>query len=398
MIEQTQARTSPAIPRPARTRATPAGAAAWSVQVRRGDDGLAGLGDEWDDLVGRCSAATPFQAYAWLESWWRTYGKPGALRLVLVRQGGLLVAAAPLMLRRRGGCPVLVPLGDPFSDFTDVLVDDLFAAEAARRLAVALIAEPGWRAIDLPEVRPDAVAATALWQAWPAGRWQTTGSLCLELPAMEMEAFVKDLPSHSRKTVRRKLNQLKKAAVDIREVAAGDAVRGVADLLRLHERQWQGRGVNPEHLSPEFTAFLTRSVGGMIASSQAALLEYRIDDELVASSLVLIGRDLVGGYLFGADPALREKVDVTTMLLADTLPLAVRNGCSTMSMLRGAEEHKRRWRPADSHNRRIVLARRGSIRGFAYASGVRAFRTAVGVAKEKAPWLRTVRDRVRRPR
>jgi CelD/BcsL family acetyltransferase involved in cellulose biosynthesis len=388
MIEQTRIRPV----------SSPASAITWSVQVRRSDDGLAGLGDDWDDLVARCAAATPFQSYAWLESWWRTYGTPGTLRLVLVRHGGRLVAAAPLMLRRRAGCAVLTPLGDPFSDFTDVLVDDLFAAEAARRLAAALIAEPGWQAIDLPEVRPDAAAATALWPAWPAGRWQTTASLCLELAAMEMEDFVRELPTHSRKTVRRKMNQLKKADLDIREVTAEDAGRGVADLLRLHERQWAGRGVNPEHLSPEFTAFLTRSVRGMIGSSQAALLEYRIGGDLMASSLVLIGRDLVGGYLYGADPALRERVDVTTMLLADTLPLACRSGCSTMSMLRGAEEHKRRWRPDESYNRRIVLARPGSIRGPVYAAGVRAFRAAVSVAKERAPWLRTVRDRIRRPR
>jgi CelD/BcsL family acetyltransferase involved in cellulose biosynthesis len=86
------------------------------------------------------------------------------------------------------------------------------------------------------------------------------------------------------------------------------------------------------------------------------------------------------------------------MLLADTLPLAERHGCSTMSMLRGAEEHKRRWRPNESTNRRIVFTRPGSLRGRAYATGVRAFRAAVEVAKDRAPWLRTVRDRIRRPR
>jgi CelD/BcsL family acetyltransferase involved in cellulose biosynthesis len=378
MVEQTQARRGPV------------SAGAWTAQVRRTDDGLVGLGEEWDDLVARCAAATPFQTYAWLEGWWHTYGKPGTLRLVLVRHDGRLVAAAPLMLRRRAGCRVLTPLGDPFSDFTDVLVDDA-ATEATGRLAVALLAEPGWRAVDLPEVRPEGVAGRALWAAWPGGRRRTSASLCFELPATPMEDLVGELPAHSRKTVRRRLNQLKRADVDIREVPASEAERAVADLLRLHALQWQGRGVNPSHLTPQFTTFLTRAVRGMIDSSQAALLEYRVADVLMASSLVLVGRDLVGGYLYGADPALRERVDVTTLLLADALPLAYRNGCSTMSMLRGAEEHKRRWQPRESHNARIVLTRPGSIRGFTYATGVSAFRAAVDVAKEKAPWLRKVR-------
>ncbi|HEV7962588.1 MAG TPA: GNAT family N-acetyltransferase [Actinoplanes sp.] len=367
----------------------------WSVETRRTDDGLAGLGPEWDDLFARCAAATPFQSHAWLESWWRTYGTPGRLRLVLVRHGDRLVAAAPLMLCRR---TVLTPLGGAFSDFTDVLVDDTMSAQATRVLAETLIRQPGWQAIDFPETRPGAVAGAALWDAWPGGRRETPGSLCFELAAMPMEDLVGDLPAHSRKTVRRRLNQLKRADLDIREVTAGDADRAVADLLRLHALQWQGRGGNRQHLTPAFAEHLTGAIRGMLGSGQAALLEYRFAGRLMASSLVLIGRDLVGGYLYGADPALRERVDVTTMLLADALPMAYRLGRPTMSMLRGAEEHKLRWRPRESQNRRILLARPGSARGTAYAIGVRALRGAVLTAKEKAPWLRTVRDRVRRSR
>jgi len=370
---------------------------AWSVEVRRTDDGLAGLGAEWDDLFARCAAATPFQSYAWLESWWRGYGEPGRLRLTLVRYGDRLVAAAPMMLRWRSGCPVLTPLGGPFSDFTDVLLDDTMAADAAAVLAANLIRQPGWQAIDFPETRPGAAVATALWAVWPGARWSAPASVCLELPATPMEDLVRDLPQHSRKTVRRRLNQLKRAGLDIREVPAADAKLGVAELLRLHERQWQGRGVNRAHLTPEFFEHLSRSAGAMIGRDQAALLEYRIGGTLMASSLVLIGRDLVGGYLYGADPALREHVDVTTMLLADTLPMAHRLGRSTMSMLRGAEEHKMRWRPAASQNQRILLARPGSVRGAAFARGVLAVRAGIRVAARQ-PWLRQVRDRIRRSR
>jgi CelD/BcsL family acetyltransferase involved in cellulose biosynthesis len=367
----------------------------WSVTTSSDDFALAGLGDEWDDLVARCSSATPFQAHAWLESWWRGYGRPGRLRLVLIRYAGRLVAAAPLTLRWRSGCPVLSPLGGAFSDFTDVLIDDDVAAEAARRLVQALIGLPGWQAIDFPETRPGAGAGTALWQAWTGPRSRTAASVCFELPASEMEPLVKELPTHSRKTVRRRLNQLRKAAVQTSEVPASDAGRGVRELLRLHDLQWQGRGVNQQHLSPAYAAHLTRSAGAMIASGQAALLEYHREGALVASSLVLISPELVGGYLYGADPALREHLDVTTLLLADTLPLAHRRGCTTMSMLRGDEPHKRVWQPAESLNQRIVLTRPNSVRGTAYAAGIRSYRRAVLAAKERAPWLRAVRDRLR---
>jgi CelD/BcsL family acetyltransferase involved in cellulose biosynthesis len=372
---------------------TAVGTVRWSVETRRGDDALDGLRDDWDDLFARCATATPFQSYAWIESWWRTYGEPGRLRLTLVRQGDRLVAAAPLMLRRRGGAAVLMPLGGDFSDFTDVLVDQRVGS-AAQILALTVIDQPGWQAIDFPETRPAAIAGAALWDAWPGSRWRTSASVCLELPASPMEDLVKELPSHSRKTVRRRLNQLGRSGIESREVPARSTARGVADLLRLHEQQWQGRGVNRNHLTAAYAEHLTRALTGMIDSGQAALLEYHRDGTLVASSLVLIGSDLVGGYLYGADPALREHVDVTTMLLADTLPMAHRLGRPTMSMLRGAEEHKMRWRPVESQNRRILLARPGSLRGTSYAASVLAYRGAVRLAKRRAPWLRTVRDRL----
>jgi CelD/BcsL family acetyltransferase involved in cellulose biosynthesis len=367
----------------------------WTVEVRSGDDALAGLHPEWTDLFRRCRSATPFQAHAWLESWWTAYGRPGQLRVVLVRRGVTLVGAGAFVLTRRGGCAVLVPVGGAFSDFTDVLVDDGCAVDAAAEMARALRDMRGWQAIDFVETRVGGVAGSALRDAWTASRHDWPASLCLELPSMEFEQFVKDLPAHARKTVRRRVNQIAKLNLDVREVEPGDARRAVTDLLRLHRAQWEGRGVNAEHLRPEFAAHLESAVPGMITDGQAALLEYRLDGALVAANLVIVGTDLAGGYLYGADPSLRDKLDITTLLISTTLPLAFRRGCPTMSMLRGAEPHKMRWRPVESVNRRVLFVRPGSPRGLAYAAAVRARGAGVRWAKQHAPWLRAVRDRLR---
>jgi len=362
-------------------------AGAWTVDTRRGDDALDDLADEWTDLYHRSAVASPFQSYAWVRSWWRAYGRAGRLRVFLVRQHGRLVAAAAFQARG----PVLAPLGGDLTDFTDVLLDDRAAVPAARALTAALLRDPGWQVVDLPESRRGA----ALVAAWPGGHHETAGSVCLDLPARPMDELVAALPPHTRKTVRRRLNQLRKAGPEIRETTPGEAPRAIDDLLRLHRRQWQGRGGNPGHRTPAFAAHLTSAIPGMIRDGQAALLEYRFAGDLLASSLLLIGRDLVGGYLYGADPVLRGRVDVTTMLLADALALAHRWGRPTMSMLRGAEPHKATWRPAAVANRRLLLTRPGSLRGAAYAHGVLLHRRAVTFAGRRAPWLRTVRDRLR---
>src|SRR6185503_4099327 len=95
----------------------PSGAAmnTWTVEVRRDDAALAEIRAEWDDLFGRCATATPFQAHAWLAAWWGQYGRPGRLRLVLVRYAGRLVAAAALRRERRWLCSVLTPVGGALS-------------------------------------------------------------------------------------------------------------------------------------------------------------------------------------------------------------------------------------------------------------------------------------------
>ncbi|MEV6631020.1 GNAT family N-acetyltransferase [Actinoplanes sp. NPDC051470] len=369
----------------------PAALTEWSVETRRGDAAFAGLAADWDALHARCAGASPFQAYAWLHSWWRSYGRPGGLRVFLIRHAGTLVAAAAFEVRHQ----VLHPIGGALADFTDVLLDDEVAAPAAQVLATALIRDRGWHTADFGEARPGAVTASLLAPAWPGRVHETPGSLCLELAAGPFDDLVRDLPSHSRKTVRRRLNQLKKAAPAVTEVEADAAGPAIAALLRLHERQWEGRGGNPAHRTPAFAEHLTRSVGAMIKSGQASLLEYRFDGELLASSLLLIGNDLVGGYFFGVDPALRGKVDVTTMLLADALPLAHRLGLPTMSMLRGDEAHKSTWRPVVVPNRRLLFVRPGSVVGTLYARGVLALRRLIAEAKTRTPWVKRLRDRLR---
>jgi len=369
----------------------PAALAEWSVETRRGGAAFAGLAADWDGLHARCAGASPFQVYAWQHSWWRSYGRPGGLRVHLVRHAGRLVAAAAFELR--GG--VLRPIGGDLTDFTDVLLDDEVAAPAAQVLATAMIRDRGWHTADLGEARPGAATAERLVPAWPGRVRETPGSLCLELPAGPLEDLVAALPAHSRKTVRRRVNQLRKAAPTITAVPAADAGPAVAALLDLHHRQWEGRGGNPAHRTPAFAEHLTRAVAAMIAAGQAELLEYRFDGALLASSLLLIGNDLVGGYLFGVDPALRGRVDVTTMLLADALPLAHRRDRPTMSMLRGDEAHKSTWRPAAVRNRRLLLVRPGSVRGALHAGRVLALRRLAAEAKIRTPWLKSLRDRLR---
>lgn len=341
----------------------------WTVQVIREPAGLRAVSEEWRCLYSRCSSATPFQSHAWLQSWWNSYGGKGRLRVFLVRHLGRLVGAAPLLVERRWGCSVLTPLGGALADFTDVLLDDTKAADASRVLTRALLAEPGWHVLDLREVRPVS-SAHRLADQWPARHWRLPASTCLELPAADAAAFLKRFPGRTAGKMRSKLRKIDSYGISVTPVRPRDADRAVAELIALHRRQWQSRGVNPEHLLPRFRQHLSESATAMISEGLATIFEYRHDGRLIASDLVIVGHDFVGAYLYGAEPDLRKRLDVSLLLLRQDLGFALSLGVPRLNLLRGDELYKMKWRPERARNERILLPR--SSAGVAYAVVVRA--------------------------
>ncbi|MFG2308559.1 GNAT family N-acetyltransferase [Streptomyces sp. NPDC048566] len=318
---------------------------------------FADLGPAWDRLYRSCAAVTAFQSHAWLHSWWLSYGTPGRLRLVVVREGGELRAVAPLMLVRRP-LPVLVPLGGAISDYADVLLDDERADRWAALLADGLSAAARTALIDFREVRPGG-AVERIYACWRGPRRRVGDSLCLELPAASMEELVGRLPSAKAQRVRAKLRKLTALGVRQRVVGLDEVDTALRRLLELHRLQWQDRKVTSEHLQERFSEHLVRSVVPMVRSGDAVVTEFRLDDAVVAVDLTLLSPRLAGGYLYGAHPRLRErKADVAVMLLDACSRHTEAGGRGTLSLLRGDEPYKRHWRPEPVVNQRLLLARR----------------------------------------
>ncbi|MEU1037155.1 GNAT family N-acetyltransferase [Streptomyces sp. NPDC005907] len=328
-----------------------------AAELVTGADEFAQLGPAWERLYRRCSAATPFQSHAWLHSWWLSYGSPRALRLVVVREGGELRAVAPLMRVRRP-LPVLVPLGGAVSDYADVLLDDEHADRAAPALAEGLAAAARTALIDFREVRPGG-AAERFYEQWSGPRRRERDSVCMELPALPMEELLDRLPPPRAQRARSKLRKLAALGVRHRVVGHDGVEAALHRLLELHRLQWQGRKVTSEHLRPRFRTHLVRAVSRMVRSGDALVTEFLLDGEVVAVDVTLLSRRLAGGYLYGSDPRLRErKADVATMLLHATAQEAVGGERRVLSLLRGAESYKHRWRPETVVNQRLLLARR----------------------------------------
>ncbi|MEV3933402.1 GNAT family N-acetyltransferase [Streptomyces sp. NPDC053728] len=317
---------------------------------------FADLAAEWDALHRRCPTATPFQSHAWLHSWWLSYGVSGRLRVLLARRDGRLIGAAPLMLVHRP-MPLLVPMGGAISDFFDILVDGEDAEAAVTALERGLDRAAAHTVVDLREVRPGA-SANLLFEAWPGARSSLTDSTCMELPAEPIDVLIGRMTGSRAQRARAKLRRIDTLGIECRPAPVHRVAGAIGNLLRLHELQWLGRGVNPEHLRPRFCAHLVRSTRRMVRDGEASVREFVLDGEVVAADVSYRSARLTGGYLYGADPRLRErKVDVSSLLLREIAREAGNLDRGVLSLLRGSEQYKNSWGPVPVVNQRLLLSR-----------------------------------------
>jgi hypothetical protein len=363
----------------------------WSVETLRHDGALADLADEWEDLYARCSTATPFACHAWLESWWRSYGRRGRLVLIVVRRRDLLVAVLALHRTRRAGLPILAPLGETVSDFLDVLVDDAHAEPALARLAEELSRRARTRAIDLLDVAPDA----AIWRVldtWPHRHWRLPGTTCLELPVKPIADVLASLPGSRARRRRSKQRTIEAAGITVRWVTAVEAADAVHRLLSIHREQWRGRAMSAEHRRRRFATHLGRATTTMIERNQAAIAQYWLDGHVLGVDVVLIGHRVLGAYLYGIHPDLRRRVDVTQLLLSENLDFGLKLGLERLSFMRGEEEHKWTWQPTVVPNERLLLAAGPAI---GYAKVLHRLHLLTIAVRQRMPALRTAARWVR---
>ncbi|MET8546882.1 GNAT family N-acetyltransferase, partial [Kitasatospora sp. NPDC004799] len=362
-------------------------APAWTTELRSEDDALDALAEEWDDLSARCRTATFFQAADWQRSWWRHYGRPGSLLVVLVRRSGRLVGAGAFV-RRGGPLGGLTGLGGGLVDYTDVLLDDEHADRAAAEFAAALPLTRPWHWLDLREVHPDA-AVQRVYQHWRGSRRRYQDSLCQYLPAVPMDRLLKRVPGKTAQRSRVKLRKIAEAGVTVRATPVAEVPQALEGLLRLHFLQWQARGVTPEHRTERFARHLTESTTGLVAAGRAAVHQFHLDGQLVAVNLLLLCPSFGGLYMYGAHPVLRERLDIAGLLFSAALDETVGAGVPVLGLLRGQEPYKQRWRPEQLRNQRLLLGPAGAAPGAAVRAGaVRARQAAAHQLRTRFPRLK----------
>ena len=317
---------------------------------------MAGLETAWCDLFDHSAEVTPFQSWAWLYSWWQHYGEDRRLYLVAVWDGNCLAGLLPLLLERHGGLGRLVFIGTGISDHLDIVVRRGFRDAVVETVVDVLYGDRSWHVMDLQELRPKAVA-WGLARRWPGPRLTTWQEDLPIIDARSPDQILSELSRNHRSTLRRTLRRAQNEGVERVLVAPAEAEEAGRRLVKLHREMWEGRSIGPEHLTTRFEAHLGVAASRLSALGLGAVSEFRRGGQVILSSLLMFGGDFVGTYLQGAGRSAVSEYQISSLYIWDALNRATERSIPGVSLLRGLEPYKLRWKPRVVSNRRIVLGR-----------------------------------------
>jgi len=321
------------VSRASSARAPAAGQPAGIVaQCLRDFAALEALAPEWSALWERSPAATPVQSPLWLLPWWRHLGG-GALIALALRQGGRLVALAPLF-RPSGGTPLL-PLGIGISDYLDVLLDpDAVSASALLDHLVAL-ARAG-EAIELHELPP----SSPLVGAPPPRGWRSEMSQQSACPGLSLPRGG-DLRHCLPRKAFRDWRQAQRRCAAAGEVAIETADAQTCETLftaltRLHARRWCERGEAGVLADPAVQRFHRAALPGFAAAGLLRLYALRIAGRIVAVYYGMAAKGRHYAYLSGFDPDFERHSVGCCVTVSTTTRLRIREPSGSLPAVRSS--------------------------------------------------------------
>jgi CelD/BcsL family acetyltransferase involved in cellulose biosynthesis len=299
-----------------------------------------GLRPEWDGLVRAMPRLSPFLLHDWLSTWWRHHGEGAELSVHVVRRGGRLVGAAPLLIRPQLGLRVARFMGG--TESAGALADLLIAPDEDADVAAALadrIASSGADLVDLYGLPVRSHAAAALGPGIEV--IQRVEAPVLDLSPGWDAVYQAKTSSRKRNSHRRRRRQL--AELGRLDVAVArtrhDLASALEEAFRLHTLRWEGRPDGSGFATPVGRRFHHAAVARLAELDVPRIVLLRLDGRAIAFHyyLVLEGRMYV--HRLGFDPAF-ARFSPGLVNTLDAIEAAAAEGVTRVEFLGGAERYK----------------------------------------------------------
>ena len=312
--------------------------------------GFTALKDEWRELLTSSSSDNPFLTWEWLHAWWAHFGRPGTLRLIVVRSGESLVAIAPLRL--------VVPrfrvfqrleflgTGEAGSDYLDLIVRRGHEADALRSIADCLRARK--LTLRLTHLPPSSLAAQLARQLTDRG-WTSSSSddgVCpiVDLRGLTFDSFLSTLGASHRANVRRRLRAIERQFdLQFDEITGSDERREMLGVLAaFHASRYEERGGSTAFSTPAVRAFHEAATKDALERGWLRMYALRLDGRLAAVMYGFNSGSRFYFYQHGYDEQF-SSLSVGLVLMALTIRAAIAEGALEFDMLWGTEPYKSLW-------------------------------------------------------
>lgn len=311
---------------------------------------------DWNDLFCRAGRDTQvFQTFGWNWHWANHYlpasseDRRVALSIVTVRVEGRLALLWPLIAERAGGFMTLRWMGEPVSQYGDVLLEDRQdGSELLRRSWDFITNELGADAVLLRKVRADAVIAPLLGTVNAAATAAAQAPFLDLASASDFATYEQRYSSKARKNRRRLMRRLaERGVVTIERHSSGPQARAAAleaIALKLNWIKDSGR-LAPALADARFAAFFADAAEGRDRPTgcQVMMLKSAGETAGVAIDVTCLGRR--AAHIIVHDPSL-DGFSPGTLLLQEWIRAASADRIATFDLLAPAYPYKLDWADA----------------------------------------------------
>jgi len=295
------------------------------------------LATEWDDLVHAMPRPSPFMLHGWLTEWWRHHGEGAQLSVTVAREDGRLVAALPLVVRRRAGLRVASFMGEHAA----VLPDLLLAEDADPSLGpqLAWLAPEHCDVVDFHGLP----AGSRIAEAFP-----TRLSLIerIEAPVLDISAGWDEV--YRTKTNSKKRNLHKRRRRQLGELGEVTAITArelpelepaLEEAFRLHAARWNGRPDGSCFATPAGQRFNRSVLRRLAALDVARITLLQLDGRAIAFHYWFAMAGCMYVHRLAFDPAVgRFSPGLVNTL--DAIEAAGEEGLTRVEFLGGDERYK----------------------------------------------------------
>lgn len=269
------------------------------------------LEPDWLALEDAAAATAVFQGFRWCRAVWDHHvaHKQGFQpRILTIRDAGRLVGILPLQIVRTGVARTATGMGEPYQQYTEILLAPDAPRATAFRLVDAAMRLPGSDGLELLKVRDDSPLASLL-AARGATRGNADGAPFVELrPFAAFADYYATVNAKTRKNMRNTRNRLGRVG-RLDHVVHTEPAAIAALVARTHEgrERWlEAQGLTSRAFrDPSFGAF-AQGVAAPDSGMEVLAMSLTLDGKPIADQWGLVHNGRYTAYFATWDPAFEE--------------------------------------------------------------------------------------------